>query len=422
MAYLKLVLRSLLLSFVFMGFGLFSLVSEATTTTPTPPESTTEPTPTITIVPTDTVEPTPTLTPTSITLDSPSGLSATADSDSSISLSWELVEGADTYEVYRADALVAIVSTNSYIDRNLDAETLYLYKIRAAKGGVYSVFTSNVGATTFEEESEEPEEEEPEVTPTVEPTEAEEVGPTIVIDHSFDKVTINGSVFGYSDVLTVTQDDDVTISGKATEGSVVELIFGSSFTNPTTTVDETGIWEIVVDTEDLLFGENVFTVKVVNSEGDSSFESEEITLDFEEEGSEDEEVEVTPTVVDESNNISSSFENAILMIVGVILIVVGVLIFVGWKKGWHHKLFKEEELDEEESGEDDDNDPQQDGEESKEEEVSIGKDRTGLENKAKKEENNEEIDEESKSAEDIAAELSSDEIPEEIDIEERIGN
>lgn len=410
MAYLRLIFRSVVLSFVFMAFGLFALTTQALTPTPSPTDIIALPTdtPAPTTTPSDTPVPP---TPTTKTLTAPKSLNATAEDDSTISLSWASVKGADTYEIYRADSLIAIVSVTSFTDRNLSAETLYIYKVRAASGSVYSGFSSNVGATTFAKQDEQ----EADVTPTVTPTEnpLETPVPTIVIDHGFDVIEVNGQEYGYENVPSINEGDEVVVKGKATAGSVIELVFGSSFTNPTSIADAEGNWEIPVDTEDLLFGNNGFTVKVVNSQGETVYESSTINLDLSDgEGEEEEEVEVTPTIVDNSNSISNDFQKMVLMVIGLILIIIGALIFIGWKKGWYKKLFKEEEDEDEfaqegiadsELEEEGGDDGQKDIEEVEEDDdVSIGKDRTGLEQKPKE---IEEVPEEQKSAEEIAGDL-----------------
>lgn len=87
----------------------------------------------------------------------PQGLAAEADSDSQISLSWSASTDSGTgvagYRVYRngGAAAVATVTTTSFTDTGLDAETTYNYTVRAFDGASpanESALSASVSATT----------------------------------------------------------------------------------------------------------------------------------------------------------------------------------------------------------------------------------------------------------------------------------
>lgn len=84
--------------------------------------------------------------------DAPSNLVATANSTTSVQLTWTGVAGADSYEIHRrvssgAFAFLASVAATNHADAGLTADTAYLYRVRAVTGAVTSAF-SNVDAAT----------------------------------------------------------------------------------------------------------------------------------------------------------------------------------------------------------------------------------------------------------------------------------
>jgi len=85
----------------------------------------------------------------------PTGVSATALSSSSISVSWNPVSGAQNYKVYygtNSSSITSLASSTvtgtSYIHNELQAETTYYYRIIAANSGGDSDYSSTVSATT----------------------------------------------------------------------------------------------------------------------------------------------------------------------------------------------------------------------------------------------------------------------------------
>jgi fibronectin type 3 domain-containing protein len=80
----------------------------------------------------------------------PVGPTATP-SDSTVSLSWSAVAGADSYNVYRSTASgqeqwVANVTTNSFVDTGLTNGTTYFYTVTAGTGNLESGFSTEVSA------------------------------------------------------------------------------------------------------------------------------------------------------------------------------------------------------------------------------------------------------------------------------------
>ncbi len=77
--------------------------------------------------------------------DAPTNLVATAQSSTSIALSWDEVDGAESYNVYRASTQIATGLTGvSYTDEGLTPSTTYCYTVKAVKGGVESLASNKV--------------------------------------------------------------------------------------------------------------------------------------------------------------------------------------------------------------------------------------------------------------------------------------
>ncbi len=91
---------------------------------------------------------------TSEIIDVPTDLSATAQSATSVGLSWSVVSGATKYNVYRSESssgqFVCISNPvdNTYVDTGLTAGTTYYYKVSAFGVSVESVLCDAVSVTT----------------------------------------------------------------------------------------------------------------------------------------------------------------------------------------------------------------------------------------------------------------------------------
>ena len=86
----------------------------------------------------------------------PTGVTATALSSGSISVSWNLVSGATSYKVYygTSNSSIAILASstvtgNSYTHTGLQANTTYYYRVIAANGAGDSGYSLSVFATTL---------------------------------------------------------------------------------------------------------------------------------------------------------------------------------------------------------------------------------------------------------------------------------
>ena len=64
----------------------------------------------------------------------PENIEATALSASSVSLSWDTVEDADSYNVYRDGDSIANVANPTYTDKDLEYNTEYCYIVTAVRG------------------------------------------------------------------------------------------------------------------------------------------------------------------------------------------------------------------------------------------------------------------------------------------------
>ncbi len=83
-----------------------------------------------------------------LTLSAPQDLVATTESASSISLSWNPVAVATSYNVYRDSELVANVTGTTYTDQGLNPETRYCYKVTSVKESDESEASAEACATT----------------------------------------------------------------------------------------------------------------------------------------------------------------------------------------------------------------------------------------------------------------------------------
>ena len=88
-------------------------------------------------------------------LDAPQNVKANAISTSSIIVTWDVVENATSYNVYRNDELVENVRGTSYMDEELEYNTEYCYSIKAINDDVMSDYSEEVCVKTLGEGVEE---------------------------------------------------------------------------------------------------------------------------------------------------------------------------------------------------------------------------------------------------------------------------
>jgi endo-1,4-beta-xylanase len=85
----------------------------------------------------------------------PTGITATAASSSSITVSWTTVTGATSYKVYRSStsggaySLIGSPASNTYTDTGLSASTIYYYEVSAVNAGGESGQSGYVSVTTI---------------------------------------------------------------------------------------------------------------------------------------------------------------------------------------------------------------------------------------------------------------------------------
>ena len=87
-------------------------------------------------------------TPTPELPDAPTNLTATAQSSSSIVLTWNAVNGVDGYNVYRGSSQIATVLTPTFTDTDLESSSTYCYTVKSVKDGVESVASNKECAET----------------------------------------------------------------------------------------------------------------------------------------------------------------------------------------------------------------------------------------------------------------------------------
>ena len=80
----------------------------------------------------------------------PTNLVATSNGETSVSLTWDAVETAASYNVYSGTSLVANVEEAAYTVEGLDAETTYCFTVTAVNNGGESAASAEACATTDE--------------------------------------------------------------------------------------------------------------------------------------------------------------------------------------------------------------------------------------------------------------------------------
>ena len=88
-------------------------------------------------------------TPTPELPNAPTNLTATAQSSSSIALSWDAVDGVDGYNVYRGSLKIATsITATTFTETGLESSTTYCYTVKSVKDGVESVASNKECAET----------------------------------------------------------------------------------------------------------------------------------------------------------------------------------------------------------------------------------------------------------------------------------
>ena len=93
------------------------------------------------------------------TCDTPQNLSVTGDEEKmEISVSWDAVDGAEEYQLYRNGTLLTTVSSSEYTDTEIESGTQYCYNVRTYCGeGNYSGFSAEACTQVGESEPDDPE-------------------------------------------------------------------------------------------------------------------------------------------------------------------------------------------------------------------------------------------------------------------------
>ena len=84
-----------------------------------------------------------------IELTPPTNLNVVPMSATSMVLTWDAVEYAELYRIYRDGRLLTDVDTTQYIDVDLEEDTEYCYEVVAAYGDIGSGYSEEVCATTL---------------------------------------------------------------------------------------------------------------------------------------------------------------------------------------------------------------------------------------------------------------------------------
>lgn len=279
------------------------------------------PTPASTVVPTNVAS---TITPTPVVLPVPQGISAVMISDDRIDVSWKSSTGASSYEVYRNDELVAIVSSLFYSDNGLDAETSYSYKVRAYDGSNYSSYSTNVSATTRSTSAQGT----PEPTIPLGPDD-NKLKPSVQETYSY--VTVGSVKYGYNEVTAFDSGEEFIILGRTEEYADVEIVVASDPTSYFAKADDDGFWEVSVNTGILEEGDHTFKIIISTSDFPEKYESEEYKFEIN--------PKTEPTVAPVTESTFGSRLNRIILVVIVLVVLLFIiLIVVAVKKGWFKKF------------------------------------------------------------------------------------
>lgn len=284
-------------------------------------------TPTVQVSPTPI--PTSTPVPTAATPAAPQGVKATAIDSERIDVTWQAVNGASAYEVYRNDELVALVGALIYSDTDLRAATSYNYKIRSFNGTNYSGFSTVVSATTLEEVNVEV----PEA--TLSPEQANETTPPVEENFSF--VTVGDTTYAYDEIQEFEAGESFVVYGRTVNFADVEVSVNSQANPYFAKADDDGFWEVAIDTTDFEPGEYTFRITITAEDFPESYTSDEYPF------------QILETEIVEEEQVDNSFGanlsrniTIIIILLVIILIVAG---FVAYKKGLLNKLLGREEKD-----------------------------------------------------------------------------
>lgn len=91
---------------------------------------------------------TPPTDPERETLDVPTGLAASNETDTSATLTWDKVEGASRYRVRIDEGEPSVVASTTYIAKKLDPRTEYTWSVQAFNGDSESEWSENATFTT----------------------------------------------------------------------------------------------------------------------------------------------------------------------------------------------------------------------------------------------------------------------------------
>ena len=89
------------------------------------------------------------------TPEAPKNINANAESTSSITLTWDKVENAESYNIYRDNVLIRKTTENNYTDEGLEYDTYYCYTVTAAAGDIESEQSEQACVKTLGETIEE---------------------------------------------------------------------------------------------------------------------------------------------------------------------------------------------------------------------------------------------------------------------------
>lgn len=272
---------------------------------------------------TPTIAPSSTPVPTVATPATPTSVKATAIDSERIDITWGQVQGATAYEVYRNDAIQAIVESLIFSDTGLKPTTSYNYKIRAFNGTNYSAFSTVVSATTLEKvDTDKPE-------ATISPEIPDETQPPVESNFSF--VTIGETSYPYNEIPPFDPGESFTIYGRTVNFSDVEVAVSSRANSYAAKADDDGFWDISIDTSQFEAGNYSFVITITAEGFPESYTSESYNFEVNQVDKPEEEIE-------DENVFGSSLNRTITIAIIVLVLLMIILAFVAFKKGWFKKI------------------------------------------------------------------------------------
>lgn len=255
--------------------------------------------------------------PTSSPPSTPTGVSATAISQSQIDVTWNAPSGATSYKILRGGVQIGTSTITEYNDNGLSAGTGYSYTIIASNtdgdsgqsAAASATTQSGSGGTTTAQTEQGQEATEQEATD--DPND-------IFIDTRYDYVQIDGHSWGFAELPeTIAIGSELEIYGRTVAGAIVAANFEGSDYTVQAMADENGVWEFEIDGTEL--GEGEHTMNVVITSGENVKTLDPLTFVLGDETT----AQATGTPSEEPENNESS-SSTVVVVAAIVVMAVAV--------------------------------------------------------------------------------------------------